>query len=263
MRSVCSTLLFLVAAYSVHAQIAGEAPRAEDDVATPKPPDEETIRYIKQLPLHTQFEFYYLQSISQGELRSAFELMGAPAVGYGFGAEYSYYLDPVPLSFGGDLSVLFNGADSKSLWAGSAKYNVRSSNTQVPVLFHARFQPNIDSWFFPYAEAVGGFTFYSSSVSIERIYFGDTTESSNGDGSAMWNYGIGAGLAIKVADVITLPNSLQRTLFDVRIRYLWGTSATIPNAELDGGNTLGYNIIGVEVDKPHAVSFRAGFIFQL
>jgi hypothetical protein len=79
----------------------------------------------------------------------------------------------------------------------------------------------------------------------------------------MWNYGIGAGLAIKVADVITLPNSLQRTLCDVRIRYLWGTSATIPNAELDGGNTLGYNIIGVEVDKPRAVSFRAGFIFQL
>jgi hypothetical protein len=265
MSPTISTLLFLFCAYSLHAQIAGESTAVAAGDPPMKMPDEEVIRVIKQQPLHSQFEIHYFQSISQGDLRRVFELLEAPPVGYGFGAEYSYYFDPVPVSVGGELGVLFNGAESKTLRANDffrTRFEVSASNTQVPVLFHIRFQPNINSWLFPYAEGVGGFTLFSSVVTIDEIQGVDTTTNHEGDGYVSWNYGLGAGVAIKISDVITLPNSLQRTLFDVRIRYLWGTPTTIPNAVLDGGNSVGYSIIGEPVGDPRVVTFRAGFVFQ-
>ena len=231
-----------------------------------KMPDDDAIRIIKQQALNTQFGLHYVQSISQGSLRSVFELSEAPPVGYGFGAEGGYYFDPMPLAIGWEVGLLFNGAESKTLRANdfyNTRFVVSSSNVQIPILMHVRFEPNLESWVFPYAEALGGFTVYSSTVSIERIRGVDTARSSDGNGSLTWNYGIGAGIAIKIADVITLPNSLQRTLFDVRIRYMWGTDTEIPNAKLDDGNNLGYSLDEVPVAVPQVVMFRAGFIFQM
>lgn len=265
MRATISTLLLLLCTYSLHGQIAGEPEAVAGGDPPMKMPDEETIRIIKQQPLSSQFEIHYFQSISQGDLRRVFEKLESPPVGYGFGAEYSYYFDPIPVSVGGELGVLFNGASSKTLRANDfyrTRFEISASNTQVPVLLHARFQPNINSWLFPYVEAVGGLTVYSSSVTIVEIQRGDTITEHEGDGYVSWNYGIGAGVAVKISDVITLPNSLQRTLFDVRIRYLWGTSTTIPNAVLDEGNGIGYSIIGEPVTDPRVVTFRAGFVFQ-
>lgn len=266
MRTAISTVLLLLCAYSLHAQVAGESSQPAEADPQLKMPDEEAIRIIKQQALDTQFGLHYVQAISQGNLRKVFELVDAPSVGYGFGAEGGYYFDPMPLAIGWEVGVMFNGADSKTLRANDS-YNTRfiisSSNVQVPILMHVRFEPNINSWLFPYAEALGGFTFYSSSVTIERIRLADTSRSSDGNGSAMWNYGVGIGLAIKVSDVITLPSTLQRTLFDVRIRYLWGTDTTVPNAKLDEGNSLGYSLIEEPVVAPQVVMFRAGFIFQL
>lgn len=260
-----STVILLWCAYSLHAQIAGEQRAASSETPVYKIPDDGAIAIIKQQALSAQFEFHYQQAVSQGELRTVFEHLEAPAVSYGIGGEGSYYFDPIPLAIGAEVSVLFNGADSKTLGSSdffSTKYVVSSSNMQVPILAHVRFQPNIESWLFPYAEAVGGLTVYSSTVSMKRIRLGDTTSTSDGDGDVCWNYGIGAGVAIKVADVITLPNTLQRTLIDIRFRYLLGTKTTIRNAQLDGGDGLGYSIIPEDVTKPEVVTFRLGVIFQ-
>ena len=266
MRCTISTILLLLTTYCLQAQIAGEGSRPQGEEPTMKMPDDEAIRIIKQQALETQFGLHYVQSISQGNLRRVFEFTDAPAVGYGFGAEGGLYFDPMPLAIGWEVGLLFNGAESKTLRANdfyNTRFIVSSSNVQIPILMHVRFEPNIESWVFPYAEALGGFTVYSSSVSIERIRGVDTARSSDGNGSITWNYGIGAGVAIKIADVITLPNSLQRTLFDVRIRYMWGTDAAIPNAKLDDGNDLGYTLDEVLVVVPQVVMFRAGFIFQM
>lgn len=260
-----STIILLVCAYSLHGQIAGESLGGSSDTLLYKDPDEATIAIIKQQALSGQFEIHYHQAISQGELRSAFDTLGAPAVSYGLGVEGGYYFDPIPLAVGAELGVLFNGADSKTLGNSSVlgtKYEISSSNTQVPILAHVRFQPNIESWFFPYAELVGGFTIYSSSVTLKVIRSGDTTTSTRGDGDACWNYGIGAGFAIKVSDVITLPNTLQRTLFDIRIRYLVGTQTNVRYAQLIDGNDPPDSIESREVAKPEVVTFRVGFIFQ-
>lgn len=266
MRSILSTIVLLLCAYSLNAQIAGEPVTQPASDPAMKMPDDETIRIIKQQPLHGQWEFFYHQAVSQGELRDAFNKLEAPATGYGFGVEGGYYFDPIPLAVGGELGVYFNGADSKSLRANdfcNTRINVSASNTQIPILFHARFQPNIESWLFPYVEGVGGFTIYSSSVTTEEICRGDTIVDRVGEGSVVWNYGVGAGVAIKISDVITLPNDLQRTLIDVRFRYLWGTSTGIPNAVLDGGNSRGFSIVEEPVETPRVVTFRVGFIFQL
>lgn len=266
MRSFVSTILLLLCTYSLHAQVAGESDQPQGTEPPMKMPDDEAIRIIKQQALDTQFGLHYVQSISQADLRRVFELTEAPPVGYGFGAEGGHYFDPVPLAIGWEVGLLFNGAESKTLRSNdfyNTRYIVSSSNVQIPILMHVRFEPNIESWFFPYAEALGGFSVYSSSVSIERIRGVDTSRSSDGTGSVTWNYGVGAGIAIKIADMITLPSSLQRTLFDVRIRYLWGTDTTIPNAKLDDGTSLGYSLDEVPVTVPQVVMFKAGFIFQM
>lgn len=265
MKPIVSTVLVLISTYSLHAQIAGEAPPSSDNPSEYKMPDDETIRLIKQQALNTQFEIHYQQAVSQLDLRRAFELLGQPAVAYGFGVEGGYYYDPVPLAVGGELGVYFNGADSKALRTSgfSSRFELTSSNVQIPILAHVRFQPNINSWLFPYAEAVGGFTIFSSTVTLRHIRAGDTLTDSDGNGAVTWNYGLGVGLAIKVHDVITLPNALQRTLFDVRIRYLWGTDTSVPHAELVDGSNLDYYFTEVRVPTPQVVVFRAGFIFQL
>lgn len=265
MKSIVSTVLMLLSAYCLHAQIAGEVPSNPDTPSELKMPDDETIRRIKQQALNTQFEFHYQQAVSQLDLRNALELLGQPPVAYGFGVEGGYYFDPVPLAVGGELGVYFNGADSKSLRSSSfsSRFELTSSNVQIPVLAHIRFQPNINSWLFPYAEVVAGFTIFSSTVTLRHIRAGDTLTDSDGNGALTWNYGVGMGLAIKVHDIITLPNTLQRTLFDVRVRYLWGSDTNIPHADLVDGNTLDYYFTEQRVATPQVVMFRAGFIFQL
>jgi hypothetical protein len=61
--------------------------------------------------------------------------------------------------------------------------------------------------------------------------------------------------------MIELPNALQRILFDVRLRYLWGTSVNVPHIEpLDGGD---YRTDRVGVDAPAQVVFQIGFTVQM
>lgn len=265
MRSIFSTIVLLLCAYSLHAQIAGEPMGQPAPDPAMKMPDDETIRIIKQQALHGQWNFFYQQAVSQGELREAFRKLEAPETGYGFGVEGGYYFDPIPLAIGGELGVYFNGEDGKALRANdfcNTRINVSASNMQIPILLHVRFQPNIESWLFPYVEGVSGLTIYSSTVTTEEICRGDTIVDRVGRLPVVWSYGLGAGLAIKIADMITLPNELRRTLIDIRFRYLWGTSTGIPNAVLDGGNGRGFSIIEEPVESPRVVTFRVGFIFQ-
>nr|MBP7093994.1 hypothetical protein [Candidatus Kapabacteria bacterium] len=74
-------------------------------------------------------------------------------------------------------------------------------------------------------------------------------------------YGVGAGFAVKIADVITLPNSLQRTLIDVRMRYLWGTSVEVPLVEPTANQS--FAIRNVSVDAPEQIVFQLGIMIQL
>lgn len=230
--------------------------------------DSATIERIKLQPLNWQYGLMYSQSVSQSELRSAYDSLSLPLVGYGFAAQFAYYMDPVPVVIGGELGVHFFGARDREFgpYAGDplrTRLELSTQNYTLPILAYVRFQPNLGTWVFPYVEALGGTTIYSSVLTVRQIRGnGDTTgRNTESEGGANWTYGLGAGVAIKTADMIELPNALQRFLIDVRLRYLWGTSVNVPNIEPNASQS--YDVYRVAVNAPAQVVFQLGFTVQM
>lgn len=230
--------------------------------------DSATIAQIKQQPLNWQYGLMYSQSVSQSQLRTAYDSLSLPVVGYGFGVQFAYYMDPIPVAFGGELGVHFFGARERVFGPYSGdplrkRLELSTQNYTLPILGYVRFQPNLGSWVFPYAEIVGGTTIYSSVLTVRQITGNDDTTGRNteSEGGANWTYGIGAGIAIKTADIIELPNALQRFLIDVRFRYLWGTSVSVPHIEPNASQS--YDVLRVPVEAPTQVVFQLGFTVQI
>lgn len=230
--------------------------------------DDATLERIKQQPLSWQYGLMYSQSVSQSALRDAYDSLSLPVVGYGFAAQFAYYMDPVPVVIGGELGVHFVGARERQFgpYQGDplrTRLELSTQNYTLPILAYVRFQPNISTWVFPYVEALGGTTIYSSVLSVRQIRGnGDTTgRNTESEGGANWTYGVGTGLALKIADMIELPNTLQRFLLDVRLRYLWGTNVDIPHIEPTASQS--YDVRRVNVNAPAQVVFQLGFSVQM
>lgn len=243
------------------AQVTGDPPAVgpEDDISPA------LIARIKDQALPLQWTMGFMQSIAQGDFRTGMESINAPATGYGFGFEIGQYFDPVPVFIGAEASVVFYPSKDREISPSSTrKFSVNTSNFKLPILTTVRFQPSIENWVYPYAELIGGITFYSSDVTVRTIINADTTtDSPEGRGDHNWNYGVGLGALVKVADVITLPNSLQRTLIDIRFRYITGSSVTFSYADLIDDSGLDYTFREVRVDRPGVIMFRLGVTFHL
>jgi hypothetical protein len=234
----------------------------------PDPVDDATLERIKQQPLNWQYGLMYSQSISQSSLREAYDSLSLPVVGYGFAAQFAYYMDPIPVVVGGELGVHFFGARERQFgpYAGDplrTRLELSTQNYTLPILAYVRFQPNISNWVFPYVEALGGTTIYSSVLTVRQIRGNrDTTgRNTESEGGANWTYGLGTGVAVKIADMIELPNTLQRFLLDVRLRYLWGTNVDIPHIEPNSAQS--YDVRQVNVTSPGQVVFHLGFSIQM
>lgn len=224
--------------------------------------DQQMIDRIKQNHLPIQFGVFYSQSASQGSLRDAYNTLGAPSVGYGVALNGGYYCDPFPLVIGADFAVNFFGTRELSYSSGNDRVTYSTQNFTVPLLAFARIQPNLFTWVFPYVEVAGGTTIYSSVLSATRTQSGEEVQSTAETRvSANWTYGVGAGMAFKIMDIITLPNSLQRTLIDVRMRYLWGTNVNVPLVEPTPNQS--YLVKSVPVSTPEQITFQLGVIIQL
>ncbi|MCX6140876.1 MAG: outer membrane beta-barrel protein [Candidatus Kapabacteria bacterium] len=227
--------------------------------------DHEMIDRIRQNYLPVQFGAYFSQSVPQSSLRSAYDSLAAPNVGYGFSLNGGYYFDPVPVVVGGEFSMHFFGMSERSFKTSTLfdnRVDLSAQSFTIPILAFVRVQPNIATWVFPYAELVGGTTVYSSVYTAKRRESGTEVQSnSESEGGANWTYGVGAGFLFKIADIINLPNSLQRTLIDFRMRYLWGTSVDIPRIEILGDQT--YVVRKVSVSAPEQVTFQFGIVIQL
>ncbi len=265
MRSVLTLLVGVCMPLAAMAQTEEASPLL---TATKSMQDEEMlIENIKKNPLPAQFGLYYSQSISQSSLRNAYDSLLAPSVGYGFSLQAAYNLDPIPLAFGADITLHFWGEKERVFgpYAGDPFRNrveLTGQNFSLPILTFARFQPNIGTWVFPYLEAVGGTMLYSSTFSAKR-YQADSVIASNteNEGSFNFTYGVGAGFAVKFADVITLPNTLQRFLLDVRFRYLWGTSVEIPT--FTPTEDQRYEVSRISVAAPQQIFFQVGIMVQM
>jgi hypothetical protein len=68
-------------------------------------------------------------------------------------------------------------------------------------------------------------------------------------------------LGKKIADMIELPNSLQRFLLDVRLRYLWGSSVNVPHIEPNENRS--YDVRSIPVSAPTQIVFQIGFTVQM
>ena len=230
--------------------------------------DSATIEQIKQQALNWQYGLTYSQAVSQGELRNAYDSLSMPVVGYGFAVQFAYYMDPAPVVIGGELGVHFSGARERVFgpYAGDplrTRLELKTQNYMLPILAYVRFQPNIGTWVYPYVEALGGTMIYSSVLTARQLVGNDDTTGSNteSEGGANWTYGVGAGVAVKIADMIELPNTLQRFLLDVRLRYLWGSSVNVPHIEPNENRS--YDVRSIPVSAPTQIVFQVGFTVQM
>lgn len=220
---------------------------------------------IKRTPLPVQFGGYLTFSNAQDSLRDALAKLGAPNFAIGFSAYAAYNLDPVPILFGADAGVQFAG-QSRKLYSqpnGSGRVDsieYTSSNTQFPVNAFIRIQPNIETFFFPYAELVGGFRVYSSRLSVEQSNSYMHNSESNSQTDLSWTYGAGLGLMVKFLDVIELPNILQRTLVDARMRYMRGSSVNLHRYIINDNQSI--TTVNQLVLDPTLVEFSIGITIQ-
>ncbi len=223
------------------------------------------IERIRNIPLEWQFGLNFRVSNPQDTLRRALETLDGISTGYGFGLEAGYYFDPLPVATGLHIGFDFYGYENRrfvvplgSLFLDTINYEVY--NTQIPVNLSLRVQPNIASWVYPYAEVLGGFTLIQSSVSATRASGVNANVASKDESSISWQYGTGVGCMVKVVDIINLPHELQRTLLDIRLRYLWGSAATVSWINVTDSQEISIN--SQRVESPEIVHFSLGLTFQ-
>ncbi len=217
--------------------------------------DQATIDYLKDQPLPWMFGLNFMVVNPQDSLRLAYQNLDAPSVGYGLAFDVAYYLDPVPVAITAQFAVNFMGSSAYE----RTEYRLETQNVQIPITVGVRFQPNLMNRFFPYVEGVGGFSLFSTSAEIRphnessgTIYTGPQPET-----NASWIYGIGAGMMITIADIITIPDEVERVAVDLRLRYMGSTTVAVPAYQLDAGS---YTIEQRSVPSPHFVMFNLGLI---
>lgn len=266
-------LLFLVfGTMTVFGQGDVEEPRAGGDVQTAPPArsEEALIAKIKQNHLNWFVGADLLVGNPQADLRKAFDSIGAGGSGIGFNLMGGYYFDPVPLAITVDVGMAFQAGDNERRTFQSGLFrdtvDIRSSTTMIPVNVAVRFMPNIGTWVFPYVEGVVGLTTYSSDFSVTQRRFEEIRSQSDDRSDVGWTYGVGAGLSVKLVDFVNLPNALQRMLFDVRMRYLYGSSVEVSNVEplineTDPMNST-YVFRSASVNSSNNVFFSLGLTIQ-
>jgi len=228
--------------------------------------DERLIERIKEQPLNITAGMSFMVANPQDSLRRALQKMDAPGVGYGFALDVGYSFDPVPIVLGGQFAMNFYGGTDRDYivpnqMGTSDTVSYSSQNSQIPITLNVRIQPNIGTWVFPYVEGVGGVMLFTSNLSMEQKNGVVINSDSRVESSASWLYGVGAGIMVKFADVITLPNTLQRFLVDVNMRYVKGTSVDIPVIKvLEPGPA--FKIEKATVDEPTIIFFNVGITAQ-
>lgn len=235
--------------------VEGGTAKAQEDY------DDALIAKIKQTPLNGQFGGGFLVGNPQGEYRDSLRNLGAPNVGYGFAFHGGYVMDRIPLGFVVDGGILFMGGDSKEriLPRGLFRDTIQTTTqtSVIPVSLALRLQPNIETWVFPYAEVTGGFNVFVSRYSASHSQLGEISSDSRSD--AGWTYGVGLGVGFKVADMITLPNELQRLVFDVRLRYISSGRTTVSTVSASDNS---YEFKSAIVERSNLVTALVGFTFQ-
>ena len=227
--------------------------------------DDETIARIKKQPLNIIGGIGFMLNNPQGVLADSMRKLNLNHTGFGLNLYAGYYLDPIPVAFTGEVGFSFHGTENKRVFVprvifrDTVDYETTSFN--IPFNAAVRLQPNIATWVYPYVEIVGGASLFSSTYSISVNPNSDQRSRSESDASIAWQYGVGAGVSVKVADLVSLPNSLQRVLIDTRMRYLWSTALEITRFDLQNDGSYVSN--KANVSQPQNIHFTIGIAIQL
>lgn len=227
--------------------------------------DDEQIARIKAQPLNVIAGLGFMVGNPQGALSDSMQKLNLNHSGLGFNLYAGYYMDPIPVAFTGEVSFLFHGTEEKrvivprlGLFRDTIDYSTSSFN--LPLNVAARIQPNIATWVYPFIELVGGATFFNSTYSVDHYNELQSAHESESDASIAWQYGVGAGVSVKIADYIGLPNALQRMLIETRMRYLWSTPLEITRFDLQEDGS--YKSVKAEVERPQNIHFTVGLAIQ-
>ena len=265
-----SLAVIIIATVSLKAQDGNEEPRTGGEVLPVDRTEAMIIERIKNTPLNW-FGGVNLQIANpQGELQTALVDVGSPGSGIGFDFRGGYYMDPIPVALTAELGFSFQDGTSKRITVQSGlfrdTFDVRASSVSIPMTLSARFMPNLGTWVFPYVEGIIGYTLYSATYSVKQQRGEEIRSNSDDRSDGAFTYGIGLGASVKIADFVSLPNTLQRTLIDVRMRYLHGSAVEVSNVELlinefDPMNSS-YVFRTASVSTSDNVYFSVGLTFQ-
>lgn len=226
--------------------------------------DPEVIDRIKRQPLSVIAGIGFMVNNPQGPLADSMQKLNLNHTGLGFNLYAGYYMDPIPVAFTGEVGFAFHGTESKRVFVPRVVFrdtvDYETTSFNIPFNAAVRLQPNIATWVYPYLEIVGGASLFNSTYSIRVNPNSDNISQSESDASIAWQYGVGAGVSVKVADLISLPNSLQRILIDTRMRYLWSTALEISQFDLQDDGS--YKAAKAIVSQPRNIHFTLGIAIQ-
>jgi hypothetical protein len=238
---------------------AGEAKKIK------KSDEEKLIEQLKQKPLRGFFGISFTNSVPQGEFQDNFHKSGQ-----GFSAFGGYFFDPLPIALGLNGDILFYGSQERH-----GRYNyadpygiyhtyydtASTQNMVIPISVFARFQPNVNNFILPYAELNVGLSVlttsydYKSSLNINGTTYNDDQSNT----SVSFNYGIGAGVMIKLFEFIELPSTIFSMTLDIRMKYIKGTEATYFRGNFTSDNKYELKEMKSQTDL---FLTQAGFTFR-
>jgi opacity protein-like surface antigen len=187
--------------------------------------EQREIERLRQQPLEWFGSFYFAYSQPRGNFKRFLDSINN-GWGLGFGFNGGYKFPSVPIAVGAMLDVLFYGSQERKystpLIVGSVPRmvydTVNTSITFVPITVFARIAPDI-GWLQPYVEAGAGLTVISSTYSLKSNLGGEQDDSRS---HVPFQYSIGAGINVKVADVFNIPVSRQAFYVHLGLRYVYG-----------------------------------------
>ncbi len=187
--------------------------------------EEQQIERLRQKPLNWFGSLSFAYSQPRGNFKRFLDSINT-SWGLGFVVNGGYKLSDVPIAIGADLGVLFYGSQDRTyqtqlIIGGIPRMVYDTVNTSIvfiPITVLARIAPDI-GWVQPYVEAGAGLTVISSTYSLKSNLGGEQNDSRS---HVPFQYSVGAGLNVKVADVFNLPVSRQAYYVNLGLRYIYG-----------------------------------------
>jgi opacity protein-like surface antigen len=218
--------------------------------------EQQLVEKLKKKPLNGFFALTFTNAVPQNEF---FDNVKSSA--QGFSIIGGYDMEPIPVVFGGELDLLFYGGETRIFGYGPGDWKpyrdtVQTNSMMVPLNAFVKLQPNLWNLFYPYLEGIVGINFLSVSADL-KTHWGDTDTKDRF--SVSLNYGLGAGVQIKLVDFITLPNAYSQLLFNFGARYIRGTEVDFANVKINDDSSVTFDDFKTKTDY---VTLLFGFSFR-